>query len=232
MPPRRRPRRRPLAALSAVAVLAGCAGSGGEAFQSTHNGALPLEADRSVGQTFRPASDVVAGVDLLVATYGEQPDPQGRLSATLTDHADGRRLASASVPGAQLDDNAWVRLRFDAPAPAPQVAAIVVTWSGQRPVALRANTPPAELGEDRPLNDPYPGGELLRDGEPGTGDLAFRVVGAGGVRVAAATYVRLARGFLVGLLADPGFAVVWLALLVGALVLASTGFRRARDPGL
>lgn len=213
-------------------VLAGCARVGGEAFQPTHNGVVPLEGDATAGQTFRSATGAVRGVDLLVATFGEAADADGTLTVTLADAATGQELARAEVAGGELADNAWVAVRFGAAVPVGDAAAMEATWDGTRPVALRANTPPAgdHEGGDRLLNDPYPGGELLRDGAPATGDLAFRVVGDPGPGDGIATAAGLARGLAAGLAAQPLFGVAWVLLLGGALLLALRGVGGRRPP--
>ncbi len=234
----------PLVAL----VVAGCARVGGEAFQPTHNGVVPLEGDATAGQTFRSATGAVRGVDLLVATFGEAADADGTLTVTLTEAATGEELARAEVAGGELADNAWVAVRFGAPVPVADAAAVEAGWDGTRPIALRANVPPAEpaeLGQGEGergdssegadqtaplLNDPYPGGELLRDGAPATGDLAFRVVGDPGPGDVIATAGGLARGLAAGLAAQPLFGVAWVLLLGGALLLALRGLHGRRPP--
>lgn len=216
------------AVLAAAATLAGC---GAGPFQPTHTGVVPLGGDAAAGQTFRPASARVGRVDLLVATYGRAADPDGVLAVTLRAGAGGEVLARARVPGSALEDNTWVAVPFEgAPVVAGDRAAFEVRWQGAEPVALRANVPPAEVGEDRLLNDPYPGGELLRDGEPAAGDLAFRVAGEGGTVAAAAGVARLARGAGARLLAQPVFAAAWLLLLAAAVALAVRGLRARPAP--
>ncbi|MGH8909496.1 MAG: hypothetical protein ACRD0K_24105 [Egibacteraceae bacterium] len=215
-------------ALAALLVLAGCARLGGEAFQASHSGAVPLDAP--VGQTFRPATSGIRGIDLLTATYGQEQDPSGTLRATLRDAQSGTALAVVSVGGDRIGDNRWVPVRFDPPVPAPEVASITVTWDGDTPVALRANVPPADFDPvEQDANDPYPGGELLRDGVPAAGDLAFRVLGTGGPRETAAQLVGMVQSAGGRLLRDElGFALSWLALLAGAVTLAVIGFRQRR----
>jgi hypothetical protein len=209
-------------------ALAGCGRIGGEAFQATHNGAVPVTG--AIGQTFRPATGAIRGVDLLTATYGRQADPGGTLTVTLTDAATGLRIGAASVGGAQIGDNRWVAVRFSPPVAAPEVAAVTVRWTGRTPIALRVNAPPPRLDRTvQDINDPYPGGELLVDGGRAAGDLAFRVVGTGGAADAAGQaggMIRSAGGRL--LRNELPFAVAWLGLLGVACGLACSGFVRRR----
>jgi hypothetical protein len=214
-----------LLALLAVLVLAGC---GGEAFQPTHTGVVPVGEDASVGQTFRPAASSLRGVDLLVATFGRAADPDGTLRVVLRDGREGPAVAEGAVSGDAIGDNRWVAVRFDAPAVVGEFAAIEVTWDGEEPIALRANVPPPEVGEDRLLNDPVPGGQLLRDGEPAAGDLAFRAVGGSHAASLASAVARLARGVVTGLLDRPLFGGLWLLAMGGSVVLAVWGLRVAR----
>lgn len=227
---------RPLpVAIALVVALTGCARVGGEVLQGSQNGALPLAAGQSLGQTFAPAGDRLAGVDVTSATYGRSAD--GRFTAQLRDAADGRVLATAGVRGRDVADNGWTALRFDRPVPAPALAMVELRWDGTEPIGVYANVPP-EPGADRgslsvtapgagtapPLeNDPYVGGTLLRDGARAPGDLAFRVVGTGGPRAAAVTVTGTLGGVLAGLASAPVFAVLWLAALAGCAVLALRG---------
>lgn len=212
--------------LVAFALLAvGCARAGGEAFQPTHNTAITLHGEGVLGQTFSPATEAVRRVDLLVATYGVR-GPEGELEVVLRDGRDGTVLSETLVDGDRLADNIWVPVRFDQPVPAPRTVGLEARWTGEEPIALRANIPPGEVGEDRLLNDPYPGGELLRDGERAAGDLAFRVVGAGGTGPTVGAATSMVRDAGAGLVQRPVFAVVWILLLAGCCVLAVTGLRR------
>ncbi len=216
--------------VAAVLALPGCGRLGGAPFQPTHSLAIPLGGalDQPVGQTFRPATDAIAEIDLLTVTYAQLADPGGALTVTLTDHLDGRQLASVTISGAQVEDNHWLPVRLDPPAPAPAVAAITVRWEGATRVGLLANAPPP--GFDRAAqdaNDPYPGGQLTVNGMPAAGDLAFRVVGTGGAGAAARQLVGILRSAGGRLLRDePGFTLGWLGLLAGAAALATTGLRR------
>jgi hypothetical protein len=214
----------------AVLGLAGCARLGGEAFQASHSGAIPLEVP--LGQTFRPATKGIRGIDLLTVTYERTPDPEGVLRVVLGDDQTGATLATASLGGDRVGDNRWVPVRFDPPVPAPRVARLTVAWDGDTPVGLRANFPPPHFDPaEQDANDPYPGGELLRDGTRAAGDLAFRVLGTGGWREAVgqlAGMIRSAGGRL--LRDDLPFTLVWLTLVAGAVTLAVTGFQqRHRD---
>jgi hypothetical protein len=219
---------RAAAVLLTLGLLSGCGRAGGEAFQPTVNAALPLDEGRTLGQSFRPATEGVAGVDLLMATFGAVPDPDGQLAVVLRDATSGRVLARSSVPGTAIGDNTWASARFDPPAAAPAVAAIELTWDGGGRVGLWANVPPPDPGPDRLLNDPYPGGELLVDGEHAAGDLAFRVVGTRGATGVPRALAGVAAGALRGLGDRPLFAAVWALLLAAAVVLAVAGFRHGR----
>lgn len=213
-----------LAALGAT----GCARAGGDAFQATLTEAVAVH-ETPVGQTFDPGADRLAGVDLLTATFGERPDPSGELVVSLVDRATGETVATAEVPAEEIDDGAWVAARFDEPARVPAEPAISVEWTGESPVGLWANVPPADADRDeRLINDPYPGGQLLRDGQPAAGDLAFRVVGDVGPAEPLRALARVAGGAVLTLAAVPWFGMVWAALLVGAVALAVAGFRLQR----
>lgn len=233
-PPRRMPApwraTAAVAALVAVAALAGCARAGGDAFQATVTDAVRVD-ERPAGQTFRPGADRLAGVDLLIATFGERPDPEGRLVVTLADHDSGEAVASAELGADALaDENRWVPVRFDEPAPAPETAALTVEWTGGSPVGVWANVPPADADPDeRLVNDPYPGGQLLRGGEPAAGDLAFRVVGDVGADEPLRALARLAGGAVRSLATAPAFGLAWAVLTLGAVGLAVAGFRAARS---
>jgi len=206
--------------------LVGCQAASGEAFQYTFNQPVPLGDGETVGQTFRPVTDAVAGVDVLTATYGGGVDAGGELRAVLRDGVGGPALARGSVPGAELGDNEWATIRFPEPARAPEVAALELDWRGDGSVAVWVNAPLEDVGEDDLLNDPYEGGELLRGGEPAVGDLAFRVVGTGGPADAARNLASIARRGAGRLGSDPLFALAWLALLGGAVWLGWRGLRR------
>jgi hypothetical protein len=215
-----------IVALAALLALPGCARVGGEAFQPTYSAALPLHA--SVGQTFRPATDAIAGIDLFTVTYAQPADPRGVLTVTLRDGLGGRQLASATLGGRQIADNRWARARFNPPVPAPQVAAVMVGWDGATPVGLQANIPPPEYDPvQQDANDPYPGGELIWNGVRAQGDLAFRVVGSGDPDELARQLGGILRSAGGRLLRDErSFTLGWLALLASSAALAVTGLRR------
>jgi hypothetical protein len=216
-----------------VLALAGCARAAGDAFQATVTRALPADAE-PVGQTFRPGAERLAGVDVLTATFGQTPDDGGELVVSLLDRAGGAAapgevVATASVPGEAVADNAWVPLRFDQPVAAPPRAAFTVEWTGDSPVGVWANVPPAETNHQaRLLNDPYGGGQLLRGGQPATGDLAFRVVGDVGPVQPLAAVGRLAAGAGRALATAPGFGLALAAAMAAAVALAISGFVGAR----
>jgi hypothetical protein len=223
-------------------VLSGCARLGGEAHQPSHSGALPLSADNPIGQTFTIAGSGLAGFDLLMATFGEPPDPSGTLTVTLRARLDAPVLATAEVTGSAIRDNSWVPVRFDepqeigplagqppaVPADAADGAArpvFEVTWDGASPVGVRANVPARPIEPDVLVNDPYPWGELVLDGELAAGDLAFRVLGIDGVAALPRTVRGLAGGAARGLADRPLFAAGWALLLAGSAALAVYGFR-------
>lgn len=220
---------RRLALLLLLAVWsAGCGRVGGEAFQATTTAALRLAPGHTVGQTFRTANPHLTGVDLLVATFDEAIDPAGALTVTFRTGETEPRVTHVRVPAAALRDNDWVRVDAPEPLPSSGVAAIEVGWTGTSPVGLWANTPAAQRDAATPANDPYPGGELLLDGQRAPGDLAFRVTGDASTADAIAAALRLGRS-AVGRLGDAGaFAAVWVLLLAGAVGLALRSFGRTR----
>lgn len=209
-----------------VVVLSGCQAAGGEAFQYSFNQALVLD-DRTVGQSFRPATERIAGVDLLVATFDQPVDPAGTLRAVLHDGPDGPVLARATLEGTDLANNEWAPVRFVPAVPAPQVAAVKLSWDGASPLAIWGNVPAAQEPADTALmNDPYPGGQLLRDGERAVGDLAFRVVGSGDATDAARNVAGILRQGAGRLAARPLFLGLWVLALAGAGGLGVYGLRR------
>ena len=124
-----------------VVLAAGCARAGGEPFQPTLSTVVPLAGGATVGQTFQSATGVVAGVDLVTATYAAPADPDGRLRVTLRAEPGGPVLASARVSGADLGDGEWVGVTFDEPVAVPETAVLEVAWRGETPLALFANAP-------------------------------------------------------------------------------------------
>jgi hypothetical protein len=212
--------------IAALLAVSGCARLGGEAFQPTYSMALPL--GDPVGQTFRPATDAIAGIDLFTVTYAQPADPRGVLTVTLQDGLGGRQLASATLGGQQIADNRGARARFNPPVPAPQVAAVMVRWDGATTVGLQANIPPPGYDPvQQDANDPYPGGELIWNGARAQGDLAFRVVGSGGPDALARQLGGIVRSAGGRLLRDePAFTLSWLTLLASAVALAVTGLHR------
>src|SRR5690625_3528049 len=108
--------RRILVILALVLVLCACERMGGEAMQATRNTVVDLTDAPVTGQSFQSPTGSVAGVDLLVATYGETPDAAGILEVELVDLESGDMLASAAVEGSELADNAWAPVRFDGTA--------------------------------------------------------------------------------------------------------------------
>lgn len=211
-------------------LIAGCQAASGEVFQHSFNRPLVL-GDDPVGQTFRSVTGQIAGVDVLVATFDEPVDPAGELRMVLRDATDGRVLARASVDSAELANNTWAPVRFSPPVRAPDVAAFELRWDGSSPLAVWANVPldqPDEPGEqDALLNDPYLGGQLLRGGDPATGDLAFRVVGAGGLEDVVRTVAGVLGGGARRLADRPLFLGLWLLALACAVSLGVWGLRRS-----
>jgi len=211
----------------------GCARTGGEVFQPTLNTALRVTADDAVGQTFRPAGDVVTGIDVHTAAYDLLPDADGALTVTLRERVGGPALAVATVPGRAVGEAVWAEATFDPPvAVDTPTVAFDVTWDGRTPLALWANVPPEDVdARVRLVNDPYPGGELLVDDGRAAGDLAFRVRGGGGSGAALAQLGEVVASTGNRLADRPQFALVWLALLGGAVALAVTGLRGSRPSG-
>lgn len=204
-----------------VLALAGCQGVSSEAFQHSFNQPLRLDGDRDVGQSFRVRSGRVAGVDLLMATFGE--DPSGTLVVELQDEPGGRPLASVDLGADELGNNEWAAARFDSALEVGDEAAVALDWHGEGPVAVWANLPLDGADGEGLLNDPYQGGQRLVDGEPATGDLAFRVVGPGGAGPQLSLMADVARHGLARLVDAPLFSLAWLLLLAGAVGLAVWG---------
>lgn len=207
-----------------LVLAGGCARAGGEAFQPTLNEPLPLEAGRTLGQSLNPAGSAVAGVDLQVATYDAPADPEGILTVTLVDPVSGDVLDTAQVGGDAMADASWVRADFGTPVAVGDVVVVEASWDGDTPLALWANVPPAGPAVEV-VNDPYPDGQLVRDGRPSDGDLAFRVVGAGGVGAGAGQLAEVVRSTGARLADQPAFAVLWGLAVVGAAALAVVGLR-------
>lgn len=221
---------RPAAVLLLLVCLlpAGCARVGGDPAQWSHNTVMPLSEEGTVGQTFGVASEALVGVDVLMATFGQMADPAGALEVDLRDAATGDALASTTTPGGAITDNSWSPVRFDPPVKVDGPVAIELSWRGASPVAVRANRPREQVDGETLVNDPYPDGQLLLDGEPATGDLAFRVVGSNGPEVLPATVAGLLRSAVSGLLQQPLFAAAWSGLLLGCVALVVVGTVRHR----
>lgn len=231
----RTPRPAVLLLLAGALLLSGCGRLGGWPLQQSQNATVRLEPGTRVGQTFAPAGAAVAGVDVLTATFATTPD--GVLTVRLRDGTGGEVLATDEVDGADVRDNGWTPARFDPPVASPELAAVELAWEGDAPIALYANLPPDDLtgpevgGGERLLNDPYAGGELVRDEIPAVGDLAFRAVGAGGAGAAGRMLRDTAADAAAALRRTPVFAVGWALLLLGGASLAIWGLRGGRGGG-
>jgi len=205
-----------------LVLLCGCGRVDGQPSVTAHNGPLPLAPGVRVGQTFVPAGDEVAAVALLVSTGGAPVE--GTLTVSLRDDPAGPLRTRAQVDGAALRDNRWAVARFARPVRVPAGAAFEVAWTGGGTVAVYANVPQ----RTSPLvNDPYPGGRLLRQGVPAEGDLVFDVLGPDWTTVTP-TLATAARRTIGRLLATPAFLAAWLVLLAGAAALAARGGRPRR----
>lgn len=220
--------RRLLAISALVALAAGCGRVGGEPFQPTVTQALTLGEGRTIGQTFRPADDQVTGVDVLLATFGRDVPADAALHVALLDGPGGPPLWRDVIDGADIADNAWTGASGEAERPAGDVVELRLTWAGPGAIGVYANVPPADRDPATPLNDPYPGGELLLGGTPAPGDLAFRVTSPSGPGEAVGALAELARSAGARLLDRPLFAVVWVVLLAVSAALALRGLGRAR----
>ena len=223
------PMRRVLVGLVLVLALCACERVGGEAFQATRNGVVDLDDAQLVGQSFASPTQTVTGVDLLIATYDQTPDPDGVLQVDLVDLDRGDVLATSEVAGTDLADNRWVAMRFDEPVAVEGPAAVLAGWDGTSQVGLHANIPPQDRTDEELLNDPYPGGELILDGEAAPGDLAFRVTGDPGPGTVAETAWGLIRGAGSALLRQPVFGVGWAVLMAASTALMVYGRRRSRS---
>lgn len=206
---------------ASMLALAGCQGASTEVFQHSFNQPLRLDGGRSIGQSFQVRSGRVAGVDVLMATFGEQPS--GTLVVELRDEPGGRTLASVDLAASELANNEWAAARFGSAVEVGDEAVVALDWQGEGPVAVWANVPLDEADGDGLLNDPYQGGQRLVAGEPATGDLAFRVVGPGGAGPQLSLVADVARQGLARLVEAPLFAFAWLLLLIGAVGLAVWG---------
>jgi hypothetical protein len=218
----------PLLVVLAV-FAAGCAGAVRER-QSALNGATPpIEAGRSVGQTFTAKYDALAAVELQLGTYGRQNDPtRAELVVSLRRGVtDTVEVASLRVPpDAALEENGWLALAFPAiQDSAGQTYYVEVT----APSGTPANSMGVFAFRPDPHGEAYEGGQAYADGVPVPGDLAFGLVyaappldvwaamigrvlgGALGLLVlAAAVAVGWAAWRLPPLLSDPPRARAWL----------------------
>lgn len=219
-----------------AALAGGCARAGGEAFQPTLNSPVLIEPDGSVGQTLNPVTDVVRGVDVPVATFAAEADPAGTLELSLLPAdetgADEPPLGTARIAGADLADSAWVTARFEPPVRHDGPLLLTATWDGATTLALWANRPPDEAAAspfapgEVPANDPYLDGQLVIDGRPAEGDLAFRVRGAGDAAAGLEQLQEVARSTAARLADGPAFALAWALLVAGSAALAVRGLRR------
>ena len=206
-----------------VLLSGGCGRVGGEPFQPSSNTPVTLEDGNSVGQILNPNGDSVSEIDVSVATFAQQADPQGVLTVTLDGRGERR---SAIVSGADIADGAWVAATFDPPAPVDDLTTMDITWEGTTPIALWSNQDLA--GTSGISNDPYAAGQIVLDGRPTTGDLAFRVTTESGLSDGLAQFVEVMRGAAARLVDQPVFTLVWTILLIGSAVLAVRGRRAQR----
>ncbi len=221
---RRHPQAVRFLALTSLAVLStGCGRVGGDPYQPALNTPLQLEAGRTIGQTFDPAGPV-SGIDVTVATFAETPDPDGILRLVLREVGDDTVRATADVAGADLEDGTWVGADLGTPVTIDGVALMELTWEGTTPLALWADT--TLEGTAGIVNDPYAPGQLVLDGRPVDGDLAFRVTGPAGFGPAVEQVAEVARSTAARLRDEPLFTVLWGLAAVGSAVLAVTGLRR------
>ncbi|MGI9016966.1 MAG: hypothetical protein ACR2HR_07675 [Euzebya sp.] len=198
--------------------------TGGEPFQPALNTPVSLDQGQLIGQTINPAGHRVRQLDVSVATFAAAADPEGELVVVLRDPANRDVLATTVVPGIDIEDGAWVSAGFDPPASVGDLVLAEFNWDGVTPLALWADT--TLEGTRGITNDPYPEGELVIDGRPADGDLAFRVVSGPSVTVAAGQLGGVVRSLAAGLRDQPVFAVLWLLVLAGATLTAVVGFRR------
>jgi hypothetical protein len=216
-----------VAVLAVLAVLSGgCGRVGGDPFQPTSNTPLRLDDGERLGQTIDP-DGAISAVAVNVATFDAPPDPDGVLTVTLSRLAGGggapEVLGEADVAGADLVDGGWAAAAFPAPVAVDGVALVEITWTGSTPLALWANR--TQEGTRGIANDPYAGGQLVLDGQPAAGDLAFRVTGPAGAGEAVAQVAEVLRSTAARSADDPVFAVGWVLALAGALALAVRGLR-------
>ncbi len=214
-------------ALALVAGLTGCGRAGGQPFQPALNTPVQITADTVIGQTLNPPSDTIVGLDLSIATFGAPADPDGELTVTLRPVTASGPAVQARVDGSDISDGAWVSATFDPAAPSDGVVLAEMTWEGATPLALWADVPLQDT--EGIVNDPYPPGQLVIDGQPTQGDLAFRVRADGGLTAVVRQIRQTVTTTGVRLLAQPVFSAVWLLGVVAAAWLALTGFRPRRS---
>lgn len=206
-------------------LLAGCGRVGGEPFQGALNNPITLDDQGSVAQTINPAGGSISQLDVTVATFAAATDPSGELRVTLTPVGGSTVLGTTTVSGADMVDGSWVSATFDPAVVVPDVVLATFTWEGDTPLAVWADT--TLPGTSGIQNDPYAKGQLVVDGRPTEGDLAFRVLADGGPGAVVEQVGEVARTGAARLLDEPVFLVLWGLALVGATVLA-TGLRRRR----
>lgn len=207
-------------------MLSGCGRAGGQPFQPALNTPLRLDSAIAIGQTLNPPRDTIARLDLSLATFGEPADPEGQLTVTLRPVEGSATATTTQIGGSQITDGTWAAARFEPPVVIDGVALAEVTWTGSTPLAVWADVPlEATVGI---TNDPYPAGQLVIDGRPAAGDLAFRVTGGGGVRAAVDQVGQVLRTAGARLLAQPVFTALWLVAVLGVAWLALAGFKSSR----
>lgn len=223
----RRVNSRACVAVALVAGLAGCGRAGGQPFQPALNTPVQVNGDTVIGQTLNPPGDTITGLDLSIATFGASADPDGELTVTLRPVTASGPAVQARVDGSDISDGAWVTATFDPAAPGDGVVLAEMTWEGSTPLALWADVPLEDT--EGIVNDPYPPGQLVIDGQPTQGDLAFRVRADGGLTAAARQLRQTLTTAGLRLLDQPVFFAIWLLGVIAMAWLAVTGFRPRRS---
>jgi hypothetical protein len=206
---------RSVAALAAVALLAGGCSSTGEPGHTAAVDVVVLDAD-GVTQTVVPAGDRFDRVTVTTATFAQLDGGDGVLQLDVRGAGEERRTAAS---GTDLVDNAPVTLAF-APVDgaAGETFELTFTYEGGEPLGLYRNP-----------YDPYPDGEL----GGAEGDLVFVLGHADRVGGATDALGRIVREAGARATSDPLFLAVWFLALVATAVaglrLRQAGVSRRRD---